>query len=260
MRRCFLTTCGLVLLGLVATASTPAGADVISLRADEWCPYNCAPDSDKPGYMVEIAKRVFEPARHQVDYQVLNWARAIEATRSGKFTGIIGAAHSDAEDFVFPAVELGIMTSAFAVRASEDWSYAGIQSLGGRTLGVIRDYAYNPGLDQYIAAHKDDDARIQFVYGDNALESNLRKLLKGRLDTVVDGQYVLAYTLTRLGLEKEIRMAGTAAEVDPLYIAFSPANPKAAEYAALLSKGVTELRANGELQKVLAKYGLHDWR
>ena len=49
MRRCFLTTCGLVLLGLVATASTPTGADVISLRADEWCPYNCAPDSDKPG-------------------------------------------------------------------------------------------------------------------------------------------------------------------------------------------------------------------
>jgi len=45
-----------------------------------------------------------------------------------------------------------------------------------------------------------------------------------------------------------------------LFIAFSPKNPKSQEYAKLLSEGTAALRASGELRKILAKYGLSDWR
>jgi polar amino acid transport system substrate-binding protein len=54
-----------------------AKADTISIRADLWCPFNCDPSGAKPGYMIEIAKAVFEPLGHKIDYQTLNWARAI---------------------------------------------------------------------------------------------------------------------------------------------------------------------------------------
>lgn len=47
-------------------------ADVVTLRADQWCPYNCVPGSDRPGYMIEIAREVFGRAGHQIDYQALN--------------------------------------------------------------------------------------------------------------------------------------------------------------------------------------------
>ncbi|GAB6039672.1 substrate-binding periplasmic protein [Endothiovibrio diazotrophicus] len=260
MKSRFRQTLGLLLVGLAAGASAPASADLITLRADEWCPYNCAPDSDKPGYLVEIAKRVFEGAGHQVDYQLLNWARAIEETRAGKYTAIVGAARGDAEDFVFPAEVLGKSVNAFVARKDDPWSYTGIASLENRKLGVVRDYSYNDAVDGYVEAHKNDAERVQIASGDNALEVNLRKLQKGRLDTVVDGQYVLTYTLTRLGLNDSIHLAGADDSPDPIYIAFSPKAPKAGEYAELLATGVAAMRASGELQQILAKYGLSDWQ
>lgn len=248
------------LLSLGAAASTPAVADVISLRADEWCPYNCAPGDAKPGYMVEIAKKVFEAAGHPIDYQILNWARAIEETRAGKFTGIVGAAKGDAEDFVFPEEALGASINVFAVRKADTWTYDGIPSLSGRSLGAVRDYSYGDVIDKYIEANKGSATKIQVASGDNALEINLRKLQKGRLDTVVEGDYVLKYTLAKLGMDNDIKVAGADAEADPIYIAFSPANPKSQEYAALLTKGLAELRASGQLQEILGKYGLKDWK
>jgi len=36
---------------------SPAIADTITIRADVWCPYNCEPDSEKPGYMIEIVQK-----------------------------------------------------------------------------------------------------------------------------------------------------------------------------------------------------------
>ena len=44
-------------------------AKTVVLVADEWCPYNCAPNSDKPGYVVEIAELVFAEAGHTVIYK-----------------------------------------------------------------------------------------------------------------------------------------------------------------------------------------------
>lgn len=32
----------------------------VVLGADEWCPYNCTPGSNQPGYVVELAKAIFE--------------------------------------------------------------------------------------------------------------------------------------------------------------------------------------------------------
>jgi polar amino acid transport system substrate-binding protein len=46
---------------------------------------------------------------------------------------------------------------------------------------------------------------------------------------------------------------------NPLYIAFSPSDPRSPAYAALLSEGVVRLRASGRLAAILARYGLADW-
>lgn len=249
-----------LLSGLVLGVSLmqPLMADVISLRADNWCPHNCDPKAANPGYMVEIARKVFEGAGHQVDYQILNWARAIEETRAGHFTGIIGTSRGDAPDFVFPGIHQGRSVNAFAALATDGWTYAGIDSLKGRVLGVVRDYSYGEEIDAYIKVHLKDPARIQVTSGDNALELNLRKMQKGRINTVVEGEAVLKYNLQLLGLDKDMKMAGADSLADPIFVAFSPANPNSAGYAALLSKGMEELKASGELSNILAKYGLSE--
>ncbi len=49
---------------------------------------------------------------------------------------------------------------------------------------------------------------------------------------------------------------GDAADVS---IAFSPAKPDSRRCAEILDQGITEMRASGELGKILAKCGLTDW-
>ena len=166
-----------------------AGGDVITIRADEWCPYNCEPKSDLPGFMVEIAVKIFESKGHTVDYDIMPWARAIQDTRKGKYNAIIGAGKEDAPDFIFPAIEQAQMVNVFYVRKGFPWQYAGVASFKDNVLGVIKDYTYVEEIDVYISENAKNSKRVQIVSGDTALDSNIKKLLAGRVDILIEGRF-----------------------------------------------------------------------
>lgn len=236
-----------------------AQAATISIVADEWCPYNCTPGSDKPGYMIEIAQKVLGEAGHTIDYRNMPWSRAIEEARRGKFDAIVGAAQGDAPDFVFPSAKLGVSANVLMVKAGNPWRYTDMASLATVSLGTIRDYSYGDELDAYIGEHEKDPKRVQVASGDSALETNFKKLDAGRIDVLVEDRNVVEYHLAGSGQAASFGVAGDLGE-DDLYIAFSPANPNAAEYARLIDEGVRKLRASGELAAILARYGLKDWQ
>jgi polar amino acid transport system substrate-binding protein len=106
---------GLALLAAAALAAAPARADVIRLRADLWCPYNCEPGADRPGYMVEIAREVFAAAGHEIEYRTLNWVRSLEEARHGTVDGVIAATAVEAAGFVLP-LPLGRNRDGYAMR------------------------------------------------------------------------------------------------------------------------------------------------
>lgn len=56
---------------LLAVVLQCARAETITIVADPWCPYNCEPGSDEPGFMVEIARRVFAEAGIEVRYETV---------------------------------------------------------------------------------------------------------------------------------------------------------------------------------------------
>lgn len=241
---------------LVATGPTVALADTIVLQADVWCPYNCEPGAERPGYMVEIAQEVFGAAGHTVDYQVAPWTRALANVRSGMAQGAIGASETDAEGFVFPAQPLGVSANGFAVRKAQGWTYQGLESLSGHQVGVIQDYSYGEELDTWIAANA---GQVQALSGDDALDMNLRKLIAGRVDAVLDDVNVLSYAVRTGGLGDEVVVQKTA-KAQPVSIAFTPGAATSDTYAALLADGIVTLRESGRLAEILSAYGLSDWQ
>lgn len=247
------------LLTGTALAAPAARADVITLRADEWCPYNCAEDSDKPGYGIEVAKEIFAKAGHTLDYKTMAWARALEDGRKGAINAVIGADKVEAADYVFPAESIAVIDNTFVVKKGSGWKYAGPASLEKIKLGGIQGYSYSGEVGDYMTANAKNAARIDMVGGDNALEMNLKKVAAGRLDAAVDAKPVLAYKLMKMNLADKLEFAGS---VDPshIYIAFSPANPKSKEYAAILDKGIADMRASGRLKQLLDRYGASDWK
>lgn len=235
--------------------TTKAEAETITIRADSWCPYNCEPESSRPGFMIEIAQEVFSAEGIEVDYELVNWSRAVKMARFGKITAVVGATRDDAKGFVFPRREQGLATNAFYVRADDDWRYTGPSSLGGRRVGTIQGYDYGK-ISEILKTH----GTVDEASGDSALKLNFRKLVRGRIDALVEDANVADLALTNLGMDGKIQKAGASDDSVRLYIAFSPKFSESERYAKVLSDGMAELRENGRLDEILAKYGISDWR
>lgn len=240
-------------------ALAPLGAQVITLAADEWAPFNMVPGSKYEGYMVDVAREVFEPLGYRVQYQVVSWNRAVAEARKGVFTGIIGASKTDGEGFIFPQEELGESRLSFFVKKGHPWKFTQRDSVKAVTLGVIDGYDYREWLLSYIAQAK-KAGKVHISAGDNPLEKNLKLLVSGRIDAVVDNKFAILYTAGLLGFQDQLQFVGSDTLPSQQYIAFSPALPESAKYAQILSQGIQKLRATGRLAVILARYGLQDWK
>jgi polar amino acid transport system substrate-binding protein len=239
----------------------PAAADQITVVADAWCPFTCEPDSSNPGYMIEIAREVLKKSGHTLIYKNVEWKKAIEESRKGKYNAIAGGSKSDAPDFVFPEKSLGASQNVFFVKKGSTWRYNGIESLKKVKLGVSQGYAYSEDLDKYIMTNKGKPA-VSVASGDTPLQVNIDKLMKGEIDVFIEDPSVYGNFCGSNGLLKVLgatQAAGTDGPPEKIYIAFSPANPKSKEYAFALSAGIDKMRKTGELKKILNKYYIKDW-
>lgn len=253
MRRFYLVAAGLLF-------SFTAHALTISLRADEWSPFNGDPKSDHPGYLIELATQIFAAAGHKVDYQLMPWERAIADTRAGKFDCIVGAYKEDAPDFVFPSVPLGRDQQGFFRADGEAWRFDA-STISRQRLAVIGGYSYDDGgvLDTYIKKNE-RTPNVHVSKGDVPLERNIRMLVAGRVDVAVSSIPVMQAKLDELKLGDRVRQVDTLGEPYDVYIACAPGKILSKTYTELLSKGVQALRESGELQTILRKYGLEDWQ
>ncbi|WP_088332611.1 transporter substrate-binding domain-containing protein [Lacimicrobium sp. SS2-24] len=242
--------------------STQIQAKTLVLAADLWCPYNCQPDSDTPGFMVEIARKVFSRHDMQVQYRLVPWSRAVQSARDGDVDAVIGATLNDAPDFVFPRLEQGKMRTALWAAPDLSWRYQGLPSLSEVVLGVSAGYSYGRAIDGYIADPLNQNF-IHVLFGTAPLAQGLRMLGAGRIDVMVEDESVFRFYVRQRQESADFINVGFIenpnADTD-VYIAFSPAKSDSLELAEMLSEGMASLRASGELHKILERYGLSDWR
>jgi len=242
-------------LGLSLTvAALPAAAQTLTFAADEWCPVNCAPESEKPGYMVEIAEAILEPLGYEIDYQQITWARALLMTRKGQYDGVYAGTPEEATGFVFPSEPQGRYTIGLFVRKDDPWRYEDPSSLKGKEIGLIIDYGYGDEIEAQMERY----AERSYAGGVQALEQNIRTLLAGRLDMIVEDVNSFSFKASELGIGDQFRLERTFTE-DNLYIALSPAKAHSHDIARALSSGMERLRRSGELETILGRYGLQDW-
>lgn len=243
---------------LFLLCSFSAHSETISMRSDEWCPYACDPKSSKPGFMVEIAKEAFAKYGHKVNYEVMNWPRALVEVKNGKYNAVIGASRSDVEGFVIPQIPTGVLINYYWTLKENKWEYKGESSLKGIKVGVINNYSYGDEIDHLV---KGKHLSFKEVSGESPLLRLIQMTESKRLDAFVENPFVLEYNLNKLKKNKSLFKVASPniANDSNLFIAFSPANPKSKEYARLLDRGVVELRKSGRLKAILAKYGFSDW-
>lgn len=247
-----------LILGL-AVLSLPASiarADTIELRGDVWCPFNCEPGSDRPGFMVELAQEALAFYGHEVQYETLTWSRSLDQTRKGEVNGVIGTDSDEAPDLVF-GPPLGEYQETLIFRRGEGRQIETAEDLDGLRIGGVVDYDYYPIFNTYIAENERDPTRVQIIGGDGALKRNLLKLTSGRIDMAMDERSVVTYTIRELGLADQVELVSYE-DASDLFIAFSPALETSQLYARQLSEGIERLKASGRYAEVLLRYAVSE--
>lgn len=243
---------------LVGFATGTMAAEPVSMRADHWCPYNCAPEDGKPGYMVEVIRNILARENIELDYGLLDWTEALDAVRTGKVMGAVGANRRETPDFIFPKEPLGLSGTVLVQRRGGNWKYDGTASLAAIKIGAVKSYSYDAAIDGHIATHA-KAGKVVLLSGDNVSGQLVTKLLSGEIDAFVEDANVADYLVLSGGYESvvDIIPIGEKTEVS---IALAPKNPRSQEIADLLDKGIAEMRANGQLGKILKRYGMRDWQ
>ncbi|UTF58642.1 ABC transporter substrate-binding protein [Gilvimarinus sp. DA14] len=237
-------------------------AQSITLVADYWCPYNCEPGSEAPGFMIEIAEGAFAAHGVKVDYRVMPWLRALHAVQKGALDGVIGASKIEAPGFVFPAMAQGRMRNGFWVAAPNPWTYSGVESLQNVRLGVIGGYSYGEEIEAYIQDPA-NAAQVTVLSGEDPLLRGASMLLRNRLDVLLEDEQVMRHWMAEHNFQSRFSLAGSARNSDifsQVYVAFSPAGEKSAIYAQWLTDYMEKARRSGELAAILQKYGISDWQ
>jgi len=236
-----------------------AHSKTLVMASDEWCPYVCK-DKERPGFLVEIMTKV--ALRNNIDliFSFIPLARALEMTKVGKLDMVLAITPQHLFEYKLQQSKLsfGGLYNDFYILSDNKWRYSDSNELitalkKNKILGVINGYEYGDKLTQLIASNK---AYIHTSSGDSPLSKLLKMLQAGRVDIILDSRFTIQYELSKHS-QSNILYAGTEGSFTPLYLGFSPKLHE--NIIKLFDNGLVKLRNNGELAKILEKYGLDDW-
>lgn len=238
-----------------AAASTPdKGEELVIAAPAFWCPFSCTAGATPEGFTLDILRAIFEPRGVRIRLINENYARALEDVRQGRYGATPSTFKEEAPGFVFPELPISRNQYCFYTAAGHAWRYTGVRSLGRQRVGIVKGYSYGPQLDQAIAQN---EASFDISGGEDVTYRMARKVLMNRLDSFVEDESLVQYTMA-IHPELKLRNAGCAPP-RLAYLALSPAMPKSAAYAHAFDEGMQRLRASGQLERIMATYGLHDW-
>lgn len=241
--------------------STSAFSDTLRIATDEWCPYDCiaSQNQGKVGYLGDLLVETLEAKGHKVEFVEVSYSRGLQLVREGKLDGTMACFREEAPDFVYPDFALGKSNSTFFSHKDSNWRYTGKDSLEqAELIGVIKGYDYvDPTVMDYLNQNPEN---VLAITGEKPLERLLEMLINGRLTAVIEDKSVLEYKAQQIGKADQLKVTGTTDVVIDVYTSFSPQNPKAAEYAQIVSEETRKMREDGRLQKLLDRYGIQDWQ
>lgn len=258
----FIVSCLVLTIMASANAGDKPPSATLRIVGDNWCPYNCAADSQLPGYLVEVIRRVLG-SQYRIDYRVVPWTRAVEMVSRSE-ADLLLATTPETTPGLRLTEPVGIDRSCLFVRADSTWRFRQPADLDRITLGVIQDYKYDADgpIDRLIARRiATRDRRIEVATGEDALGSNFRKLRAGRMDALIENENVGAWTINQLGRREALVNAGcVSGQPGTIHIALAPAHQGGTTLLGAIDNGIVELRKRGELAAILARYGIADWR
>lgn len=243
-----------------------ANAAPLQVAIDDYCPYYCKADTpganplaDPPGFVIEILQHAFGSGPNDISYHFLPWKRSILEVSQGKLDALVMITQQEAPELIYPSIEQGRSEGCFYTKLASPWRYTGPESLPQVQLTLISGYLFGEPLNSYLE-HAGENPKVNYISGNKALLRIFQMIELGRTQATAEDSMVATYLLQNSALKQSIGNAGCYQGSLDFYVGFAPHNPESGARAKTLAQTMSELRSSGQLAKILARYGLKDWR
>ena len=179
----------------------------------------------------------------------------------GKADAAIAATQHEVDTFglLVGRESVGYSSDCLYVGADNKIKFTNVHDLDTlKRIGISSGYSYSEDIDAWLR-RPENKGKIIEQRGESPGEINARNLALGRLDGIIEDDHVMSQIMSKLGIEHEVALAGCQKQTK-IFVAFSPKLKNAQQVVKEFDEGMEALRQSQQLAKILAKYGLSDWK
>lgn len=233
---------------LVAFAGSADAETKIILGTSEWGPY-FASTLKNNGPLAEVVTAAFKKSGYAVEIKFMDWNRAVALSAKGKIDGLLGCYHSEERAKVLELSEpFGEATVVLFAKKGSNISFNGIKDLKPYKIGTMRGNKVTDEFDSAAYLKKESADKI---------ETNIKKLLAGRIDLFVESKFVAQDMInSNFAQDKDkIEVLSPPLKTNTLHIGISKKIADAKKIQQDLDAGLKAIKEDGTMDKILANHG-----
>ncbi len=233
-----------ILLILTIIGSSSLYAEKITAVGDPWPPF-LDPNQASQGIIAEIATAAYATQGYELETTFVPWARAVAGVKNATFDLLIGTWLTEERTkflmFSKPYLNNSIK---FIKKKGDTFNYSGLESLTGKSIGVVRGYGYG---DELLNAKNFKRPEAKNFIG------NIRKLVAGRIDLTLEDVIVAKAIIAKEqpDLLDKIEFSNTDYSTNALYVTSGLANARHKELIEAFNKGLAVIKKSGEYDKIM---------
>ncbi|CAM3903576.1 substrate-binding periplasmic protein [Rheinheimera salexigens] len=226
----------------------------LTFGIDAWEPYQYMTVDNKPtGLDIEIASAVLNNMNCQLAVEQGSWTELLLKLKTGEVDAVLGASKTeDRKSFAYFSDAYRKERFQLYVRKDNiNYPYENISAFleDGHKLGIVNQYYYG---DDMAELYENETFQPLFV-GAIISELNIARLLDEEIDGLLEDSFVGASIMRRKGLDKYIKPHNISLESTDVFVMFSQESVTEEQVAAF-NRGLTQLKENGEYNKLVSKY------
>ena len=229
-------------------------AQPLRIVSEAWPPYIYEVDGQLRGLDYETTQAVLERLGIQTTWELMPWKRCLLSVQQGKADALLDVFHGEARNtwIVFPEEPLSTVEFVLFYHRENPHRFQKIEDLTGLTVGVSAGYWYaNPGFRDSPLFTREPAA---------SHEANFGKLLRQRVDLVINDRRSGRYLLEQLGLSQVIAHHPSVLARTPMYLGLSH-SPRHQQLARRFASALRQFKREPAYAALRARYehpGTHE--
>ncbi|MEO0442638.1 MAG: transporter substrate-binding domain-containing protein [Pseudomonadota bacterium] len=232
-----------VLLLSLLILSSLSHATTYKVAAYAWEPFVDL-KRDDGGISIDLLRKALQTQGYAIELVPMPWARSLVMLEKGKVDILPAVWFTEERNKTMLYSERYAANRLVFIKAKDDdYEFEGLPSLYDKVVGVVRDYAYEESLLK--------DNNIRFSVADS-LNSNIKKLIAGRVDLTIEDEIVAKQTIEP-SLLKEIDFSDNALIENPLFITCSKQSVHCNTIIDAFNQGIASMQADGSYQRYFSE-------